>query len=84
MEQKRKLPTALAGLLAFAACTSFAHAQSDPTAVEFPMIGIGFNQTLQVNVVLHPPQPCMVTVTVYSAGGEVIVAFEQGDPDSAT
>ena len=55
--QKRKLSTAVAGLLALAACTGLAHGQSDPTAVEFPMIGIGFNQTLQVNVVQHPPQP---------------------------
>jgi hypothetical protein len=44
------------------------------------MIGIGFNQTLQVNVVQHPPQPCKVLVTVYSDEGEVLVAFEEGDP----
>ena len=82
MERKRKVPTALAGLLALAACTGLAHAQPAPTStIAFPMIGIGFNQTLQVNVVLHPPQPCIITVTVYSDGGEVIVAFEQGDPD---
>jgi hypothetical protein len=81
MERKRKVPAALAGLLALAACTGLARAQPAPTStIAFPMIGIGFNQTLQV-VVLHPPQPCMVTVTVYSEGGEVIVAFEQGDPD---
>jgi hypothetical protein len=77
--QKRKLSTAVAGLLALAACTGLAHGQSDPTAVEFPMIGIGFDQTLQVNV--FPSGPCRVTVTVYSATGEVIIAFEEGDPD---
>jgi hypothetical protein len=66
-------------LLALAACTGLAHAQSDPTAVEFPMIGIGFDQTLQVNV--FPSGPCRVTVTVYSATGEVIIAFEEGNPD---
>ena len=79
MEWKRKLPATLAGLLALAA--GFAHAQSDPTAVEFPMMGIGFDQTLQVNVITFPPNPCAVLVTVYSAADEVIVAFEQGDPD---
>jgi hypothetical protein len=52
MEWNRKVPAALAGLLTFAACTGFAHAQPAPTAtIAFPMIGIGFNQTLQVNVV---------------------------------
>ena len=52
MERKRKVPTALAGLLALAACTGLAHAQPAPTStIAFPMIGIGFNQTLQVNVV---------------------------------
>jgi hypothetical protein len=81
MKWKRRVPATLAGLFALAACTGFAHAQSDPTAVEFPMIGIGFDQTLQVNVLQHPPQPCMVLVTVYSDEGEVLVAFEQGDPD---
>ena len=72
----------MAGLLVAAGYAGFAHAQPAPTStIAFPMIGIGFNQTLQVNVVLHPPQPWIVTVTVYSDGGEVIVAFEQGDPD---
>ena len=79
MKWKRRVPATLTGLLALAACTDFAHAQSDPTAVEFPMIGIGFDQTLQVNV--FPSGPCRVTVTVYSATGEVIIAFEEGDPD---
>ena len=82
MKRIRKLPNTLAGLLVAAGYAGFAHAQPAPTStIAFPMIGIGFNQTLQVNVVLHPPQPCIITVTVYSDGGEVIVAFEQGDPD---
>jgi hypothetical protein len=81
MKWKRRVPATLTGLLALAACTDFAHAQSDPTAVEFPMIGIGFDQTVQVNVLQHPPQPCKVLVTVYTDEGEVLVAFEQGDPD---
>jgi hypothetical protein len=79
--RKRKFSTAVAGVLALAVCTGLAHAQSDPTAVEFPIIGIGFNQTLQVNVITFPPNPCAILVTVYSATGEVIIAFEEGDPD---
>jgi hypothetical protein len=81
--QKRKVSTAVAGLLALAACTDLAHAQSAPsptTTIAFPMIGIGFNQTLQVNVITYPPNPCAVLVSVYSATGEVIVSFEEGDP----
>ena len=82
MERKRKVPAALTGLLALAACTDLAYAQSAPTAtIAFPMMGIGFDQKLQVNVITFPPNPCAVLVTFYSAAGEVIVAFEQGDPD---
>jgi hypothetical protein len=70
MEQKRKVPTALAGLLAFAACTGFAHAQSDPTAVEFPMIGVGFNQTFQLNVV--SVNPCEVQLAILDSNGTTL------------
>jgi hypothetical protein len=70
MEQKRKVPTALAGLLAFAACTGFAHAQSDPTAVEFPMIGVSFNQTFQLNVV--SVNPCEVQLTILDSDGTTL------------
>jgi hypothetical protein len=78
---QKKIVTTLVGLLMFAAWGGLAHAQSDPTAVEFPMIGIGFDQTLQVNVVIHPPQPCTPTIIVYGQDGGVLVTFVQGDPD---
>jgi hypothetical protein len=50
-------------------------------AIAFPPIGVGFEQSLQVNVIAFPPNPCAILVTVYGRGGEVIVAFEQGAPD---
>ena len=77
----KKTVTTLVGLLMFAAWGGLARAQSDPTAVEFPMIGIGFDQTLQVNLVNHQPNPCTPTIIVYGQNGEVLVTFEQGDPD---
>jgi hypothetical protein len=70
MEQNRRVPTTLAGLLALAACTGFAHAQSDPTAVEFPMIGVGFNQTFQLNVV--SVNPCEVQLAILDGNGTTL------------
>jgi hypothetical protein len=79
---QRKILKTLGGLLVFAACADFVYAQSAPGGtIAFPMVGIGFGQTLQVNVIGHPPNPCTPTIFVYGQGGEVIVAFEEGDPD---
>jgi len=64
---QRKILTTLTGLLMFSASTGFARAQSDPTAVEFPMIGVGFNQTFRLNVITF--NPCQVQLAVLDSNG---------------
>jgi hypothetical protein len=82
MAHRTIILTALATLVVLDGFMPAASAQSAPSnAIAFPMIGVGFNQSLQVNVIAFPPNPCAVTVTVYGQGGEVLVAFEQGSPD---
>jgi hypothetical protein len=81
MAQNMKILTTFAGLLAFNGFVELAHAQPAPTTIAFPMIGVGFKQFLQLNVITFPPNPCAITVGVFGSKGEVIVAFEDGSPD---
>jgi hypothetical protein len=81
MVQTTKVLTTLATLLMLTTFAQLACAQPTPTTIAFPMIGVGFNQFLQLNVITFPPNPCAITVGVLGPEGEVIVAFEEGSPD---
>jgi hypothetical protein len=70
--------TTLAGLIALNGFIGSAHAQSDPTAVEFPMVGIGFNQTYQLNVVAF--NPCAIQITILDSAGTPVKQFRPGNP----
>jgi hypothetical protein len=76
---QRKILTTLAGLAMFSA--GFAHAQSDPTAVEFPMIGVGFNQTFQINVVSF--SQCEVQLAILDSNGEKCRRFGRRKGESS-
>ena len=79
--QTTKVLTTLAALVALSGFAELGYAQPVPTTIAFPMIGVGFNQFLQLNVISFPPNPCVITVGVLGPKGEVIVAFEEGSPD---
>jgi hypothetical protein len=66
-------------VIAFSGFTGLAHAQSDPTAVEFPMIGVGFNQTFQLNVVSF--NPCLVQLAILDANGMTLGVQSGGGSD---
>ena len=75
-----KILATLAGLVAFNGFTGLARAQSDPTAVEFPMIGVGFNQTFQLNVV--SVNSCQVQFAILDSNGVTLVTGSGGGPDT--
>lgn len=79
---QRKILTTLGGLLAFTAFTGLAHAQSDPTAVEFPMIGIGFEQTLQLNVISLPGSPCAQQLVIFDSNGATVASGSFPPPET--
>jgi hypothetical protein len=76
MAQKMKILTALAGLVVLNGFTGFAYAQSTApsSAIEFPMIGMGFNQTFQLNVIVFPNGPCKITLAILDSAGATIAS----------
>jgi hypothetical protein len=80
----RKILTALAGVVAFNGFMGLAHAQSDPTAVEFPMIGVGFNQTLQLNVISLPNSPCAMQLAIFDSNGATVASGSVPPPETLT
>lgn len=79
MVQKSKTLTTLATLLALSGFTEPAHAQSAPSStIEFPMVGIGFGQTFQLNVVSF--NPCDLQLAVLDSDGTTVKVFRPGRP----
>ena len=66
---------------------SLAHAQSLPNYTNFPMIGLVRGQTLQINLVAYPPDPCFATIGFQNANGNPVgptlnVALQPGQSES--
>jgi hypothetical protein len=74
--------TTLVSLVVFNGFTGLAHAQSDPTAVEFPMIGIGFDQTLQLNVISLPSSPCAMQLAIFDSNGATVATVSVPPPET--
>jgi len=72
----RPLPALYAGLLLFG-FTAAAQAQMAPaSAIDFPMVGVGFNQTFQVNVAA--PDPCALQFEIYDSTGLLVTQQSLG------
>ena len=55
-----------AGVLLFSAMSA---AQSLPNYTNFPVIGLVRGQTLQINIVAYPPDPCFATLGFQDING---------------
>ncbi len=60
--------------ISLVAISSLAQAQSLPNNnyTNFPMIGLVRGQTLQINVVAYPPDPCFATLGFQNSGGSPV------------
>jgi hypothetical protein len=69
------------------AVATFAQAQSLPNYTNFPMIGLVRGQSLQVNLVAYPPDPCFATIGFQNVSGNPVgpslnVALQAGQSAS--
>ena len=73
--------------ISLAAVATFAQAQSLPNYTNFPMIGLVRGQTLQLNLVAYPPDPCFATLGFQDVNGNPLgttltVALQPGQSAS--
>jgi hypothetical protein len=64
-----RLALMAAAVLLFQAMSA---AQSLPNYTNFPMIGLVRGQTLQINVVAYPPDPCFATIGFQAVNGAAV------------
>ena len=78
MVETTKVLTTLATLLALNSFIEPAHAQSAPSStIEFPMVGIGFGQTYQLNIISF--NPCGLQLTIFDSMGTTVKQFVPGN-----
>jgi hypothetical protein len=84
MRQKMKILTTTVGLLTLNGFTGLAHAQLAPptSTIAFPMVGIGFNQTLQLNVISLPSGPCRMQLAIFDSNGATVASGSVGPPQT--
>jgi hypothetical protein len=76
--QLARLVLALSVLDGFA---GLAHAAPPlPFTLPFPMMGIGFNQTLQLNVVAWPGASCDITFAIFDRNGTTVTSGKLAPP----